>query len=465
MARLRFLGAASVVSGSRHLVEAGGRRVLVDCGLFQGEKQLREKNWERFPVPPDSIDAVVLTHGHIDHSGWLPRLARDGFRGRIWTSPATADLLGILLYDSAKCQAEDALYANRKGYAKHRPALPLYEERDVDRVLRLVRPVDREEWFDPAAGFRGRFHEAGHMLGSSFLELEAAADGAGGRPHRIVFSGDVGRFDAPLYKDPIPPPACDYLVCESTYGDRDHPPSRPLDELEAATKEAIARGGMMLVASFAIGRCQQLVYLLRTLMAAGRLPEVPVWVDSPMAVDAMEVFRKHGQEHDFSEAKMQGVAESLASPFVRMAKTGAESKAINAHEGPGIVIASSGMMNGGRILHHLARRLPDPRTTVLVAGFQAIGTRGRTLIDGARFLKIHGRDIPVKAAVRRVDALSGHADRGEIGRWLGAMPAPRRTFLVHGEPPAARGMAAFLAETRGWQVQVPTIGDTFELES
>jgi metallo-beta-lactamase family protein len=465
MARLRFLGAASVVSGSRHLVEAGGRRVLVDCGLFQGEKQLREKNWERFPVPPDSIDAVVLTHGHIDHSGWLPRLARDGFRGRIWTSPATADLLGILLYDSAKCQAEDALYANRKGYAKHRPALPLYEERDVDRVLRLVRPVDREEWFDPAAGFRGRFHEAGHMLGSSFLELEAAADGAGGRPHRIVFSGDVGRFDAPLYKDPIPPPACDYLVCESTYGDRDHPPSRPLDELEAATKEAIARGGMMLVASFAIGRCQQLVYLLRTLMAAGRLPEVPVWVDSPMAVDAMEVFRKHGQEHDFSEAKMQGVAESLASPFVRMAKTGAESKAINAHEGPGIVIASSGMMNGGRILHHLARRLPDPRTTVLVAGFQAIGTRGRTLIDGARFLKIHGRDIPVKAAVRRVDALSGHADRGEIGRWLGAMPAPRRTFLVHGEPPAARGMAAFLTETRGWQVQVPTIGDTFELES
>jgi metallo-beta-lactamase family protein len=465
MARLRFLGAASVVSGSRHLVEAGGRRVLVDCGLFQGEKELREKNWERFPVPPDSIDAVVLTHGHIDHSGWLPRLARDGFRGRVWMSPATADLLGILLYDSAKCQAEDAQYANRKGYAKHRPALPLYEERDVDRVLRLVRPVDREEWFEPAVGFRCRFHEAGHMLGSSFVEMEAAADGPAARPHRIVFSGDVGRFDAPLYKDPVGPPPCDYLVCESTYGDRDHPASRPLEELEAATKEAIARGGMMLVASFAIGRCQQLVYLLRTLMASGRLPEVPVWVDSPMAVDAMEVFRKHGREHDFSEAKMQGVAEALASPFVRMAKNANESKAINAHEGPGIVIASSGMMNGGRILHHLARRLPDPRTTVLVAGFQAIGTRGRSLIDGARFLKIHGRDIPVKAAVRRVDALSGHADRGEIGRWLGGLPAPRRTFLVHGEPPAARGMAAFLAETRGWNVQVPAIGDTFELES
>ena len=464
MARVTFLGAAGVVSGSRHLVEAGGSRVLIDCGLFQGEKELRERNWERFAVPPDSIDAVVLTHGHIDHSGWLPRLARDGFRGTIWTSPATADLLGILLYDSAKCQAEDALYANRKGYAKHRPALPLYEERDVDQALRLVKPVPREEWFAPAAGVRCRFHEAGHMLGSSFVEMEAAGREPASPPVRIVFSGDVGRFDAPLYKDPIGPPACDYLVCESTYGDRDHTPSRPLDELEAVTKEAIARGGLMLVASFAIGRCQQLVYLLRTLMAAGRLPEIPVWVDSPMAVDAMEVFRKHGGEHDFSEAKMQGVAESLASPFVRMAKTANESKAINSHTGPGIVIASSGMMNGGRILHHLARRLPDPKTTVLVAGFQAIGTRGRSLIDGAKFLRIHGRDIPVKAAVRRVDALSGHADRREIGRWLGSMPAPKRTFLVHGEPVAARGMAEFLQDTRGWAAHIPTIGEGVELE-
>jgi metallo-beta-lactamase family protein len=261
----------------------------------------------------------------------------------------------------------------------------------------------------------------------------------------------------------VPPPACDYLVCESTYGDRDHPPSRPLDELEAATKEALARGGMMLVASFAIGRCQQLVYLLRTLMGAGRLPEVPVWIDSPMAVEAMEVFRRHAAEHDFTEAKAQGVAEAMASPFVRMARTAEESKAINAHAGPGIVIASSGMMNGGRILHHLARRLPDPRTTVLVAGFQAIGTRGRSLVDGAKFLRIHGRDVPVKAAVRRVDALSGHGDRKEIGRWLAALPEPRRTFLVHGEPPAARGLADFLAETRGWKAEIAAFGTTVTL--
>ena len=463
MARLRFLGAAGMVSGSRHLIETDESRVLFDCGLFQGEKNLRELNWLRFPVPASSVNAVVLTHGHIDHSGWLPRLVRDGFRGAIWTSPATADLLGILLYDSAKCQAEDAEYANRKGYAKHRPALPLYDERDVDRALRLVRTVPREAWFEPGRGFRCRLHEAGHMLGSSFVEMEVATPA--GPPQRIVFSGDVGRFDAPLYKDPVGPPPCDYLLCESTYGDRDHTPSRPLDELEAVTKEAIARGGMMLVASFAIGRCQQLVYLLRTLMAAGRLPEVPVWVDSPMAVDAMEVFRRHGTEHDFSEAKMQGVAESLASPFVRMAKTANESRAINSHAGPGIIIASSGMMNGGRILHHLSRRLPDPKTTVLVAGFQAAGTRGRSLVDGARFLRIHGRDIPVKAAVRRVDALSGHADRSEIGRWLADLPAPKRTFLIHGEPPAANGMAEFLRTTRGWTVQVPKIGDAFELET
>ena len=463
MPGLTFLGAAGGVSGSRHLVDAAGGRVLIDCGLFQGEKNLRDKNWDRFPVRPDSINAVVLTHGHIDHSGYLPRLAREGFAGPIYTSPATADLLGLLLYDSAKCQAEDALYANRKGFSKHSPALPLYEEQDVDRVLRLVRPHARESWFSPAGGIRCQFHEAGHMLGSSFIEMEAARE-QGGSPVRIVFSGDVGRFDAPLYKDPISPPNCDYLVCESTYGDRDHTPSRPLDELEKVTNEAIRRGGMMLVASFAIGRCQQLVYLLRTLMAAGRVPETPIWVDSPMAVGAMEVFRKHRNEHDYSEAKMQGVAESLASPFVRMAKTAEESKAINGHHGAGIVIASSGMMNGGRILHHLARLLPDPKTTVLVAGYQAKGTRGRSLIEGAEFLRIHGRDVPVRAVVRKVDALSGHADRHELDRWLGSMAAPRRTFLVHGEPPAAAALAEFIRSRRGWNVHVPALGEHAELD-
>lgn len=461
MAKLTFLGAAGVVSGSRHLLETDRSRILVDCGLFQGEKRLRLWNWEPLGSPPQSIDAVVLTHAHIDHSGWLPRLVREGFAGEIFATPATIDLLGLLLYDSAQCQAEDAAYANRTGYAKHKPALPLYEKRHVTEALERVRPIDRGVWFEPAAGIRGRFHDAGHMLGSSFLEAEVAELDAS--PVRIVFSGDVGRYDASLYKDPAVPPACEYLVCESTYGDRDHTPARPLEELEAVVHEAIGRGGMMLIASFAVGRAQQLVYLLRTLMATGRIPEVPVWVDSPMAVEAMAIFRRHQGEHDFSEAKLAGVAEALASPFVRTARTPDESKAINAHRGAGIVIASSGMMNGGRILHHLARRLPDESTTVLVAGFQAKGTRGRTLLAGADFLRIHGRDAPVRASIRQVDAFSGHADRGEIGRWLAGMSAPHKTFLVHGEPPAARGMAEFLVTTRGWAVELPTIGQSFHL--
>jgi metallo-beta-lactamase family protein len=461
MAKLTFLGAAGVVSGSRHLLESDRSRILVDCGLFQGEKRLRLRNWQPLGVPPQSIDTVVLTHAHIDHSGWLPRLVREGFTGEILATPATIDLLGLLLYDSAKCQAEDAAYANRTGYTAHKPALPLYEERHVSEALGRVRSIDRGVWFEPAAGIRCRFHDAGHMLGSAFLETEVTEPDTS--PVRVVFSGDVGRYDAPLYNDPAVPPACDYLVCESTYGDRDHTPTRPLEELEAVVNEAVARGGMMLIASFAVGRAQQLVYLLRTLMAAGRIPEVPVWVDSPMAVEAMAIFRRHQGEHDFSEAKLAGVAEALASPFVRLARTPDESKAINTHGGSGIVIASSGMMNGGRILHHLARRLPDEKTTVLVAGFQAKGTRGRTLLEGADVLRIHGRDVPVRARIRQIDAFSGHADRSEIGRWLAAMPAPHTTFLVHGEPPATRGMAAYLATTRGWAVQQPTIGQSFPL--
>ena len=462
MITLTFLGAAGMVSGSRHLLDVDDKRVLFDCGLFQGTKSLRERNWKSLQVPPDSLQSVVLTHAHIDHSGWLPRLVKQGFTGPIHTSRATADLLGLMLFDSAKCQAEDALYANRKGYSNHHPAQPLYEEQDVEHTLRLVRVVDRETWFEPAFGVRCRFHDAGHMLGSSFVEVEAATHH--GTPTKILFSADVGRYNAPLYNDPVKAFACDWLVCESTYGDRDHSDIDPLHELETATREAIERGGMMLVASFAVGRCQQLVYLLRILMASGRLPQIPIWVDSPMAVVATNIFHKHLAEQDLSEAKLAGVDESLATLSVHLAKTSEESKAINDANGPGIIIASSGMMNGGRILHHLKRRLPDSRTTVLVAGFQAAGTRGRALLDGAEFLRIHGRDIPVKAAVRRIETLSGHADRRELVRWLSGLPAPECTFLVHGEPQAASGMAEQIRSSFGWKTMIPTIGQTVHLE-
>jgi metallo-beta-lactamase family protein len=356
---------------------------------------------------------------------------------------------------------EDASYANRKGFSKHHPALPLYEEVDVDRVLRQVKVVDRETWFEPCSGIRCRLHDAGHMLGSSFVEVEADDRG---QPLRLIVSGDVGRFDAPLYNDPLPPPACDVLVCESTYGDRDHPDVDPLSELERVVLEAVDRGGLLLAASFAVGRTQQLVYLLRILIAAGRIPELPIWIDSPMAVEATQVFRKHADEHDLSEAYEAGVADALTAPWVRMAKSADASKAINREEGPGIVIASSGMMTGGRILHHLKRRLPDPRTTVLVTGFQPKGTRGRSLIDGAATLRIHGRDVPVAAAVRRINGLSGHADRREMVRWLGGLPAaPGQVFLVHGEPAAARGMAEQLHGAFGWEPIIPGLGDSFDL--
>ena len=456
---LQFFGAAGTVSGSRHLLEVNRSRLLVDCGLFQGEKRLRLKNWDDFPVPPASIDAVVLTHAHLDHSGYLPRLVHRGFIGPIYATAPTADLLSLLLYDSAKCQAEDAAYANKKGYSRHRPARPLYDEHDVSQTLRQLQPIERETWFSPAAGLRCRGHDAGHMLGSCFLEMEA-----GEPPIRLIFSGDVGRFDAPLYHDPTPPPDCDYLICESTYGDRDHRQDNPLEELAAVVNEAVARGGMLLVASFAVGRAQQLVYLLRTLMGSGTIPPLPIWVDSPMAVAATEVFRQHAGEHDFAEAKEAGVVASLSPGDVHLSRSAAESKAINAHDGPGVIIAASGMMNGGRILHHLKRRLPLPETTVLLAGFQAKGTRGRNLQEGAKYLRIHGRDIPVAAAVRQIDAFSGHADRREIARWLAPMAAPKRTFLVHGESVAARGMAEHLSQMFQWTTHCPALGERIVLE-
>ncbi len=462
MPKLTFLGAAGTVSGSRHLLEVGDAKLLFDCGLFQGERALRRRNWKPLGVPANQIDAVVLTHGHIDHSGWLPRLVREGFDGPIYTTPPTADLLGLLLYDSAKCQMEDAAYANRKGFSKHHPALPLYEDIDVDRVLRQLHVVEREDWFEPCSGARCRLHDAGHMLGSSFVEVEAAN---GSRPLRLIISGDVGRYNAPLYNDPLTPPACDVLVCESTYGDRDHPEVDPLSELEHIVREAAQRGGLLLAASFAVGRTQQLVYLLRILIAAGRIPELPIWIDSPMAVEATHVFRKHVNEHDLSEAYEEGVAEALSAPWVRMAKSAEASRAINQEDGPGIVIASSGMMTGGRILHHLKRRLPDPRTTVLVTGFQPKGTRGRSLLDGAATLRIHGRDVPVAAAVRRINGLSGHADRRELVRWLSGLSSqPKQVFLVHGEPAAARGLAEQFRASFGWESTIPALGASFDLQ-
>lgn len=461
MPRLTFHGAAQTVTGSRYLLEADGARVLIDCGLFQGLKELRLKNWDRLPFDARSVDAVVLTHAHIDHSGYLPRFLRQGFRGPIYATPPTLELVELLLYDSARNQEEDAEYANRKGFSKHRPALPLYGTDDVPPVLRRMQAQVREQWFNPAGPIWMRMHDGGHLLGSVLIEVEIRQQ----RTTRLVFSGDLGRYGAPLYHDPTPPPDCDYLICESTYGDRDHPAISAMDEACELVTESVRRGGVMLVAAFAVGRAQQLIYMLRVLMAQGRLPELSIYLDSPMAVNATNIYADFAGEHDLSEAQLLGPMRLLEGRNVHLVRTPAESKRINQLPGPAVIISSSGMMTGGRILHHLKQRLPEARNTVVLGGYMAAGTRGRSMQDGASTIRLHGQNVPVRAAVRSFSALSGHAGRSELIRWLAPLARPRRVFLTHGEPSSSASLAETLRTDRGWEVTVPALGETFEWEA
>ena len=462
MATLTFHGAARTVTGSKYLLEAGGAQVLVDCGLFQGLKELRERNWGPVPFDVRSLDAVVLTHAHLDHVGYLPRIVKQGYGRRIYATDATRDLAEIILLDSAKCQEQDAEYANRKGYSKHKPALPLYDARDVERTLKLFQPVPRGEWFTPAGSIAMRFHDAGHLLGSNMIEVEIR-----NRPDplRILFSGDVGRYDGPLYHDPAPPPACDYLVCESTYGDREHPETSILDALAEVINRSIQRGGVMLIAAFAVGRAQQLIYLLQLLKSADRIPDIPIFLDSPMSCDATAVYREHHEDHDLSDGDLDPEHPALGGRKIILARTAAESKRINQTAGPAVIIASSGMMTGGRIVHHLKQRMPDPRNTIIIGGYQAVGTRGRSIEDHAPFIRMFGQDVPLRAAVDKVPGLSGHADRSDLLKWLGQLPhAPKQTFLTHGEPDAADALAEELRTTRGWNVATPAMGEKVQLD-
>jgi metallo-beta-lactamase family protein len=460
MTTLTFHGAARTVTGSKFLLEAGGARVLIDCGLFQGLKQLRELNWRPLPLDVKSLDAIILTHAHLDHTGYLPRLVREGYKGPIFGTEATNQLTEIILFDSAHCQEMDADYANRKGFSKHQPALPLYDERDVQQTVGLMRAQSRGQWFSPAGQIWMRYHDAGHLLGSNMIEVEVRDRTP---PLRILFSGDVGRYAGPLYHDPQPPPECDYLICESTYGDRDHPVESILDSLTEVVSRAAERGGVMLVAAFAVGRAQQLIYLLQVLKNAGRIPNVPIFLDSPMACDATLIYRQHREDHDLSEGDLDPAHAVLDGKGMRLSRTADESKALNQVGGPAVIISSSGMMTGGRILHHLKQRLPHERNTVILGGFQAAGTRGRSLQDGAKSIRIHGKDVKVRAAVEQVPGLSGHADRGGLQRWLDPLKSLRGVFLVHGEVPSAESFAQTLRAKRGWSVHVPELGQTHEL--
>ena len=458
-ATVTFLGAAGTVTGSKHLVESGPTRLLLDCGLFQGLKGLRLRNWEPFPMPPASLAAVLLSHAHIDHSGALPRLGREGFKGPVYCTPGTADLLTIMLPDAAHLQEEEAEFANRHQTSKHRPALPLFTTADADRVLTQVRPVAFDEHFAPAPGVRARFIKAGHILGASVVEVVV-----GGRT--LVFSGDLGRYGVPIMRDPDPVPAADVLLLESTYGGSLHPADNGRATLLAAVRRAETRKGWLLIPAFAVGRAQEILYELRALEDAGSIPPLPVYLDSPMAIEATVVYASHPEEHDTDLRKVEASGERPFAPkLIRICRTADASKRLNDTDGPGIIIAGSGMATGGRILHHLMRRLPDERTTVLFVGYQAAGTRGRLLAEGATEIKMLGQSVAVRAAIMVSDSYSAHADQREILRWLGGFTRPpATTYIVHGEPEAAAALQAMIASRLKWRAVVAQDGQRVDLD-
>ena len=461
MAKITFLGAAGCVTGSKYLVEAGRKRLLVDCGLFQGNKELRLRNWERLPEDPATIDWVVLTHAHLDHTGYLPRLVRDGFRGPIFANAATQELCSILLPDSARLQEEDAAHAVEKGYSKHKPPLPLYTQEEVKPVLERFREIARNGAFTISPQFSVRARDAGHILGSTSLELTVTENG---KSIVVLFSGDLGRYGQPILNDPAPPPRADYLLCESTYGDRDHPADSPFDALAGVINRVAKRGGVIVMPAFAVGRTQTLMYVLRQLEDVQRIPSLPVYIDSPMAISVTNLYMRHHEDHDLEFTREESDGDPLNARKAHLVRSAEESKNINSVNTPCIILSASGMATGGRVLHHLARRLPDSRNAVLLAGFQAEGTRGRALLEGAKMLKIHGEFVPVQAEIVELNQFSAHAGRGEILRWLAGIPAPpRQTFLVHGEPAAARGLEAAIASKPGWRVMRPAYGQSYDL--
>ena len=463
MAKITFLGAAGTVTGSKYLVETGGKRLLVDCGLFEGSKELKQRNWEPLPIDPTTIDWVLVTHAHIDHTGYLPRLVRSGFRGPIYSNPATHELCGLLLPDSAHLQEEDARYATKKGYSSHEQPQPLYTVEESQTALAQFREIPRADTFTISPQFSVRPHDAGHILGSSWLELTITENG---KQTLVVFSGDLGRYDQPILKDPEAPTRADFLLCESTYGDRDHPAGSVPDELADIVNQTAKRGGAIVIPSFAIGRTQTLMYYLRQLEEEQRIPRLPTYVDSPMAINATDLYEKHHEDHDleFTREERDGNHDPLNVHEVHMTRSVEDSKKINDIVSPCIIISASGMATGGRILHHLARRLPDSRSAVLLVGYQAEGSGGRALLEGAKYLKIHGEEVPVRARIVEIAQLSAHAGKSELLRWLSGFQAPpRQTSLVHGEPPALNALRDAVTSRFGWPVTVPAYRQSFDL--
>ena len=471
---LTFLGAARTVTGSKYLLDTGTKKILVDAGLFQGLKELRERNWQDLPVAATDIDAIVLTHAHLDHVGYLPRLVAAGFRGRVFCTAGTQDLARIVLPDSGRIQEEDAENANRAGYSKHSPALPLYGEADAMRALTLLQPVGYDRPVPVVEGIEVEFINAGHLLGSAYARIKVEG-------LTLLFGGDLGRFDRPVLPDPTMVDEADYLLVESTYGDRVHDAHDDAAVLERIIKDTIGRGGRVIIPAFAVGRVEEILYWLKRLEEERRIPVIPVFVDSPMAIDALARYTERVHEldaemqpedrddkaphgpaaHEDSGRRRQHARKerqlcAFCTERFRTIGSAAESKELTSSKMPAIIISASGMATGGRVLHHLRVGLPDSRNTVLFAGYQAVGTRGRSLVDGAKSVKIHGQIVPVHAQVIRIESMSAHADSHEIMRWLsGFRRPPRTTFIVHGEPTAMQALESAIQTKLGWRTKIP----------
>jgi metallo-beta-lactamase family protein len=465
MAKLTFLGAAGTVTGSKYLVEAASKRLLVDCGIFQGTKELKDRNWNPLPIDAKTIDYALLTHAHLDHTGWLPVLVAAGYQGPIYANAATIELTEILLKDSAHLQKEDTEHELAKKYSRDAEPRALYTTEDVDPVLKLLKPMPRSGAFEISPEFRIASYDAGHILGSSSLELTITENG---NKTVVVFSGDIGRYGEPILNDPLTPAKADVLLCESTYGDRDHQAGDAAELLADVVNRVAKRGGSIVIPAFAIGRTQTFMYYLRELEDQQKIPRLPVYVDSPMALSATDLYMRHREDHDLEFSRLEGANGGKGDPLnvhqFHLTRTAEESKQINNVKTPCVIVSASGMVSGGRVLHHLVQRLPDSRNAVILAGFQAQGTRGRALQQGAKSLRIFGQEVLVNAEIVEMSQFSAHAGKSELLRWLAGLTAPpRQTYLVHGEPAAAQSLQATIQEKFSSKVAVARYLETVDL--
>lgn len=458
--RIKFLGGAGSVTGSRYLISAGDFRFLIDCGLFQGLKPLRLRNWEDFPVDPAGIDAVVISHAHIDHTGYLPKLVKDGFSGPVYCTHPTADLMELMLMDSAKLQVEEAAFATKKGYSKHANPKALYDEDDAKNSFSLFKTFGYGETIRIDERVSITFRDAGHLLGSAIVECTLHGDS---QEKKIVFSGDLGRYQQYMLNPPSRVSAADVLLVESTYGNKDNPYDDPADDLERIVNESVERGGVLVIPAFAVGRTQLILQLLGKLMREDRIPDIPVYVDSPMAISATYLFYKYPEYHSMKLDKNR-LAQLIETNMLVLVKSAEHSKSLNDLKSKAIILSSSGMMTGGRILHHMFNRLPKEQDTFLIAGYQAEGTRGRDLVEKAPSIRIFGEQVPVNCTVENITTLSGHADKEELFQWLsGFNEKPKLTFTVHGEMPDVQVFADEIKKRLGWNVMTPQYMESVNL--